>query len=244
MSIRATFLAAVAAAALQSLAPPSLAAPSLAAPSLAAPSLAAPSLAVAGTAGVSELAGAPQYADGSSQRWEGKHWASRHMAEAPGRHEGECFAKVRYGAQYAPPPTGPEYVWRQAPPPPGAPGPIWCLTVQPMANHPVMISPERYGWIRVLCDDDATPNRIADVQRRLHERGLYRGEIDGRYDERTAWAVRRFQSQRRIEDRGYLGYDTMAALEGPPPPPPAYGYWGHPTTFDTGIITWPGKVIF
>ena len=62
---------------------------------------------------------------------------------------------------------------------------------------------------------------------------------------RTAWALRRFQSERRIEDRGYLGYGTLSALEGPPPPPPYYrGYWGRPTTFDTGVITWPGKVIF
>ncbi len=228
MSIRAVFFAA-ALTAVQALATPSLA---------ASP----------------ELSGAPA----SSSGWDGPdgpqdaphrsghgRWAERQMAQAPTRHEGECYAKVRYGAQYAPPPSGPEYVWRQAPPPPGAPGPIWCLTVQSLATRPVMISPERYGWIRVLCDDDATPDRISVIQRRLHDRGLYRGEIDGRYDARTAWAVRRFQSERRIEDRGYLGYDTMSALEAPPRPPAYYrSYWSRPTTFDTGVISWPGKVVY
>lgn len=156
---------------------------------------------------------------------------------------GECYAKVKFGAQYSAPPTGPEYVWTQQPGPPGSPGPIWCLTVQSLPQRPVLISPERYGWVRVLCDSEATPTRISSLQRRLSERGVYRGAIDGRYDEQTAYAVRQFQSERHIEDRGYLSYQTLSALEvAPPQPRPVY--WRRPTTFETGVLDWPGKTRF
>ncbi|MHB8285997.1 MAG: peptidoglycan-binding domain-containing protein [Caulobacteraceae bacterium] len=190
----------------------------------------------------------------SGDRYWGAHgWTPRthprahaeHAAlDAPRGHAGgECYAKVKFGAQYAAPPTGPEYVWTQQPGPPGSPGPIWCLTVQALPQQPVMISPERYGWVRVLCDTDATPTRISSVQRRLSERGMYRGAIDGRYDEQTAYAVRRFQSERHIEDRGYLSYQTLSALEVAPPAPQRV-YWRRPTTFETGVLDWPGKTRF
>jgi hypothetical protein len=201
-------------------------------------------------------------------------------------HAKECYAKVKFGAQYSlEPPAGPHYSWRQEPGPPGSPGPIWCLVLDPSAPQRVMISPERYGWVRILCDTEATSALIVNVQRQLYAAGVYRGPFDGRYDSNTMAAVARFQAQRHIEDRGYLSYATLTALSvysqtsyrqtgyvqagraqtgyyQPPyqtrypypqgayaPPyayaypqaqPPAYG--GRPlTTFDTGVITWPGK---
>ena len=162
-------------------------------------------------------------------------WRGHARAHGGGR---ECYAQVRTPAAYAPPPSGPEYVWRQAPAPPGAPGPVWCLTVQPFPNQAVQVAPARLGWIRVLCADDATPERVSRLQRGLHARGLYRGEIDGRYDEQTADAVIAFQHERHIEHRGYLSYETLGALEGPPPPPV---YWRRSTSFDRGYLEWPGK---
>ena len=106
-----------------------------------------------------------------------------------------------------------------------------------------MTSPERYGWVRVLCNDQATAPRIAGIQRRLHTRGLYRGRIDGRYDRETVEAVRRFQDESHISHHGYLSYETVAALEAPPPPPrPEPVTFRQLTTFDTGYIDWPGKV--
>jgi hypothetical protein len=236
-------------------------------PVFAAAVIAASTLGSAALAYEPELAGAPgaswRQASSSQEAWGPGAWgqetvsrqdwsqqAPRQAREAPdgaysprrnSREGGECYAKVKFGAQYAPPPTGPEYVWTQAPGPPGSPGPIWCLTVQPLPQRPVMISPERYGWVRVLCSTDATPDRISTVQRRLYDRGMYRGAIDGRYDAQTAYAVRRFQSERHIEDRGYLSYQTLSALEVPPPRPV---YWRRPTTFDTGVLDWPGKTRF
>ena len=185
-------------------------------------------------------------------------------------HAKECYAKVKFGAQYGvAPPTGPHYSWRQEPGPPGAPGPIWCLVPDVSAPRQTLISPERYGWIRVLCDTEATPARIMGVQRQLSAAGVYQGPIDGRYDVNTTVAVQRFQAERHIEDRGYLSYATLSALntysqnsfgrsgydqggyyqapypypypQAPYPRPYAYPYWPL-TTFDTGVLTWPGKL--
>ncbi len=181
------------------------------------------------------LAGAPQAYAASDDQGPPAHRRG-HRREAR-----ECYAQVRYPASYAPPPSGPEYVWTQAPAPPGAPGPVWCLTVQPFPNQPVQVSPARFGWVRVLCADDQTPERIARVQRGLYGRGLYRGEIDGRYDEQTAGAVVAFQHERHIEHRGYLSYQTLTALDVPPPPAPIVIYQRRPTTFERGYVAWPGE---
>ena len=177
----------------------------------------------------------PQAYGNNSGPWGGGEPAPRH------RHGGECYAQVRYPASYAPPPTGPEYIWTQAPAPPGAPGPVWCLPVQPFPNQPVQVAPARLGWVRVLCADDVTPERVSRLQRRLHARGLYRGEIDGRYDEQTQGAVVAFQRESHIEHRGYLSYETVAALDAPAPPPPVVVYRRHRTTAERGYVYWPGK---
>ena len=192
-----------------------------------------------------ELAGAPQSGPDGATGWEDSapqgYGEAPHAGGAHARHTRSagraCYAQVRTPAAYAPPPTGPEYVWRQAPAPPGAPGPVWCLTLQPFPDQAVQVAPARLGWIRVLCADDATPERVSRLQRGLHARGLYRGEIDGRYDAQTADAVIAFQHERHIEHRGYLSYETLGALQAPPPPV----YWRRPTSFERGYLEWPGK---
>jgi hypothetical protein len=244
-------------------------------------------LAVQAQAPPPELAGAPAYASAPPD-------AGSNDPPPDAAHAKECYAKVKFGAQYSvAPPTGPQYRWRQEPGPPGAPGPIWCLVPEVAAPQQIMITPERYGWIRVLCDTEATPARIVGVQRQLSAAGVYQGPIDGRYNATTTAAVERFQAQRHIEDRGYLSYSTLSALnvysqsryaqggyaqggyaegayaqgsysqngyyQAPYPYPypqgayaPPYGYaypqarpwanrYGPLTTFDTGVITWPGK---
>lgn len=157
---------------------------------------------------------------------------------------GQCFAKVVVPGQpvYGPP-GPPQLKWVQSPPPPGAVGPLWCQVWEP--GQPTMtMTPERYGWIRVICDKDATRERITHVQRRLHDWGVYEGGYDGRYDAATADAVRRFQAERHIAHGGYLSLQTLEALDTPPPPtlapvqppvdyadgyaPPAYTQPGYP----------------
>ena len=92
----------------------------------------------------------------------------------------------------------------------------------------------------MLCADDQTPDRISHLQRHLHDRGLYRGEIDGRYDQETAGAVAQFQAERHIPHRGYLSYETMSALDVAPPVRVVI-YRRKPTTFERGYVTWPGE---
>jgi len=144
---------------------------------------------------------------------------------------GECYAKVVVpGQRIGPPPAQPRAVWVQTPPGPGQVIPTWCIYYLPGApTGPVTMTPERYGWIRVICDKDATEEKIRHVQRRLHAWGDYDGAYDGHFDDVTAHGVVRFQEQRHIEHGGYLSIKTVDALDGAPPPEliPAFD-GGHP----------------
>ncbi len=171
---------------------------------------------------------------------------------------GVCYAHVKAAARLGPP--GPATAhWRLTPPPPGAPGPLWCLVTEPGAP-PQVVAPERDGWIRVLCDADATPVRIRRLQHRLHERGMYAGAESGRYDADTAAAVSRFQSAQHLAHGGYLSLRTVEAIEGggydrpatppapmeaayiPPPPPPVVVLQAPQACCQASPwLSWPGK---
>jgi uncharacterized Ntn-hydrolase superfamily protein len=59
------------------------------------------------------------------------------------------------------------------------------------------------------------PQRGADIrelQVRLAELGYYEGEAHGRLDAATLTALERFQSDRGLSERGYVGRQTVAAL--------------------------------
>ena len=145
-------------------------------------------------------------------------------------HAGECYAKVTVPGQpiYGPP-AGPHLKWVQNPPQPGTIGPVWCQVWEQGFQPTVTYSPEQYGWIRVICDHDATREKIGHIQHRLHEYGDYQGGYDGSYDAATAAGVVRFQNEHHIEHGGYLSYQTMSALEvAPPAPPPAPQYAPQP----------------
>jgi peptidoglycan hydrolase-like protein with peptidoglycan-binding domain len=132
---------------------------------------------------------------------------------------GECYAKVVVpGQPVGAPPAQQRAVWVQTPPGPGQISPAWCIYYLPGApSQPTAMTPERYGWIRVVCDKDATEDKIRHVQRRLHEWGDYDGAYDGHFDKVTAAGVVRFQEQRHIEHGGYLSVGTVEALGGAPP---------------------------
>ena len=128
---------------------------------------------------------------------------------------GECYARVKVpGERVSAPPVMQGAQWVMVPGPPGSPGPIWCLV--PTGAQPVAYeTPARYGWIRVLCDDDMTADRVSGVQRSLHQRGYYRGQVSGRYDEATSQALTRFQSAHGLNHGGYMSLDTLSALGEP-----------------------------
>ncbi len=154
---------------------------------------------------------------------------------------GECYAKVVVpGQPIGAPPAQQRAVWVQTPPGPGQISPTWCIYYLPGAPQPAAMTPERYGWIRVICDKDATEEKIRHVQRRLHQWGDYDGVYDGHFDKITAEGVVRFQEQRHIEHGGYLSVKTVEELDGAPPQGTfvqAYDA-GHPNPAPT-IITSP-----
>ena len=138
---------------------------------------------------------------------------------------GECYAKVVVpGQRVEQPPVMQGAVWVVSPGRPGMPGPIWCLVPTGPIAQAAIESPARYGWIRVLCDTDATPERIGHVQHALHDRGYYHGEASGHYDRATVEAVTEFQAGAHINHGGYLSLQTLQALDEQPPAayPPAY----------------------
>lgn len=138
------------------------------------------------------------------------------LAELPANAPpGECYAKVVVpGQREVGLPQAQGARWVQSAGPPGSPGPIWCLV--PAGPEPVAFAPERYGFIRVLCDTDITRDRVVGIQRHLHEGGYYAGAYTGQYDASTAQAVTRFQSAQHIAHGGYLSVETVRAIEAPP----------------------------
>jgi peptidoglycan hydrolase-like protein with peptidoglycan-binding domain len=134
---------------------------------------------------------------------------------------GDCYAKVVVPGQPIPaPPAQPRAVWVPTPAGPGRVGPTWCLYYLPGAPQPVAFTPERFGWIRVVCDKDATVDKIRHIQERLNEWGDYQGPYDGHFNDATAKSVARFQDERHIAHGGYLSMKTVEALDAAPPPAP------------------------
>lgn len=54
--------------------------------------------------------------------------------------------------------------------------------------------------------------KVAAVQRRLKEKGIYSGEINGSYDLATRKAVKAFQKESGLENSGEADYKTVTAL--------------------------------
>lgn len=54
--------------------------------------------------------------------------------------------------------------------------------------------------------------KVAAVQRRLKEKGIYSGEINGSYDFATRKAVKAFQSENGLENSGEADYETITVL--------------------------------
>jgi uncharacterized Ntn-hydrolase superfamily protein len=61
---------------------------------------------------------------------------------------------------------------------------------------------------------------IRELQERLAELGYYEGAAHGRLDAATLTALERFQAERGLRERGYVGRETVRALTGEPPERP------------------------
>jgi hypothetical protein len=73
-----------------------------------------------------------------------------------------------------------------------------------------IVSPARTEWREVLCDTNASREKIAQVQRALTARG-YRTGDDGVFGPETLAAMERFQRANNLAE-GYLTMETVAAL--------------------------------
>jgi hypothetical protein len=78
-------------------------------------------------------------------------------------------------------------------------------------NKKVMVAPERAEWTQVLCDVNATPARITQVERALKARG-FAVTPDGQIDQQLTDSVRAFQQQNGLHPTGLMTADTLAKL--------------------------------
>ncbi len=70
----------------------------------------------------------------------------------------------------------------------------------------------RIEWRSILCEVNATPSRIQDIQRSLKSKGYNPGEIDGQIGPATTRAVRKFQGASKLPQDGLLTLETVRAL--------------------------------
>jgi hypothetical protein len=75
-------------------------------------------------------------------------------------------------------------------------------------------TPASVTWREVLCETNATPQTLQQIQRALKRAGFDPGREDGRYDAKTEGAVRAFQQARSlpVDSAGYINMATVKAL--------------------------------
>lgn len=74
----------------------------------------------------------------------------------------------------------------------------------------IMVSPERWEWVPVVCGDKLDSNTVRDIQARLARAKFYDGKMDGAFGPKTRGALKAFQ-----EAEGYYhgGEPTLVTLE-------------------------------
>ncbi len=75
----------------------------------------------------------------------------------------------------------------------------------------VMTTPSKLDWRAVLCDTNATPQKVRAVQRALSIRGHYRGPLDGVFGKQTLSAINAFQTAEGLGTEG-VTLEALAAL--------------------------------
>lgn len=64
----------------------------------------------------------------------------------------------------------------------------------------VMVCPVQVYWSEILCDANATPDKISEIQRALAATGFYEGPINGLTDAPTMSAVAEYQKAKGPAD--------------------------------------------
>jgi len=76
----------------------------------------------------------------------------------------------------------------------------------------VLVSPAREYCTQILCDVNATPSKMSEIQKALQAAGFYNGPIDGVVGPTTMAAVTAYQQSKGLPADGYLTVETVKAL--------------------------------
>jgi len=68
------------------------------------------------------------------------------------------------------------------------------------------------SWRQVLCPADATPQKIAEIQKALMEAGVGPKETTGKLDAETTKALKAYQKAKALPEDGRLNVDTVTSL--------------------------------
>lgn len=117
------------------------------------------------------------------------------------------------------------------------------------ATTPVpTMAPPQLGFTpqAVLLRNGSIGPEVIALQQRLFDLGFYTGDIDGKYYEGTASAVKEFQSQHQLDADGMAGEKTLAVLFGQEAkhfvaPSASPGASPGPTTVNDGSYVRPGS---
>ncbi len=75
-----------------------------------------------------------------------------------------------------------------------------------------LATPERFEWVPVLCETNATSDALVSLQRELKNRGFYHGPLDGIFGQQSVAALAAFQKANNIDYAGFITLDTLRAL--------------------------------
>jgi hypothetical protein len=76
----------------------------------------------------------------------------------------------------------------------------------------VLVSPGTQYCSQILCDVNATPGKIMEIQKALQAAGFYSGPIDGDLGPNTMAGVTAYQQSKGLPADGYLDIGTVKAL--------------------------------
>ncbi|MEW5788712.1 MAG: peptidoglycan-binding protein [Pseudomonadota bacterium] len=76
----------------------------------------------------------------------------------------------------------------------------------------VLVCPVQEYWVQVLCDVNATPAKVTDIQKALKAAGFDPGSANGQLDAATMKAVADFQKSKGLAQDGYVSVETVRAL--------------------------------
>lgn len=94
------------------------------------------------------------------------------------------------------------------------------LRYQPYRETRTYVAPEfdtvdvgsRYVWRTVLCDINASPAKVRQIQQALRDRGFNPGKIDGEFDNDLVAALNRFRQSEGLPVSNFVTFDALRTL--------------------------------